>query len=142
MKPSNKTFPNGNGTTHFSDEDDEINVDDFDWTRPAPHPAPNLLREGYTTAITAEDTTLIIPTYTPERLKQVRTMLGMTAEQFGIAVGYASSGAKVRISELENGRQAIPQAVSIIAAYMEQYGVLTSSTKKPQSVRSQKRKSV
>ena len=124
MKPSNKTFPNGNGTTALLDDDSEININDFDWTAPAPHPAPNILREGYTTEIRAEGATLVIPTYTPERLKQLRKSLGMTAQQFGIIVGYASSGAKVRISELEHGRQGIPQTVSIIAAYVERYGVL------------------
>jgi DNA-binding transcriptional regulator YiaG len=124
MKPSNKTFQNSNGTTKMLDDDREINVNDFDWTAPAPHPAPNLGSEGYTTEITAEGQTLVVPTYTPERLRQLRRSLGMTAQQFGIAVGYASSGAKVRISELEQGRQTIPQSVSIIAAYVERYGVL------------------
>ena len=127
MKPLNKTIPNGNGAVHLPDDDTEINIDDFDWSHPLPHPTPNFHSEGFTTKITAGDTILIIPTYTPERLKQLRTALNMTAQQFGIAVGYASSGAKVRISELEHGRQAIPQAVSIIAAYIEQYGVLAKS---------------
>jgi hypothetical protein len=125
MKTSKKHFQNGNGAAHAPDDDVEINTDDFDWTRSAPHPAPNLNRDGYTTQIVAGNTTLIVPTYTPERLKRLRIKLEMTAQQFGIAVGYASSSAKVRISELENGRQAIPQAVSIIAAYLEQYGVLS-----------------
>lgn len=127
MKPSNKTFHNGNGIKVLPKDDDEINSDDFDWTRPFSHPAPNLRSEGFTTNITAGDLTIVIPTYTPERLKQVRKSLNMSAQQFGIAVGYASSGAKVRISELEHGRQAIPQAVSIIAAYLERYGVLADT---------------
>ena len=125
MKPSNKTFLKGNGKTLLPDDDD-INLDDFNWTQPAEHPAPNILTEGYTTEIKAEGATLLVPTYTPERLKALRTSLGMTAQQFGIAVGYAPSGAKVRISELEHGRQAIPQSVSIIAAYLKRYGVLIS----------------
>ncbi len=133
MNPSNRTFPKGNGRNNdvrksngsasFSDDDD-INLDEFNWSAPVQHPAPRILSEGYNTEVEAGDAILLVPTYTPERLKTLRTSLGMTAQQFGIAVGYAPSSAKVRISELEHGRQAIPQPVSIIAAYLEQYGVL------------------
>ncbi len=133
MKTLNKTFPNGNGKAPLPD-DDEINVDDFDWTAPSSHPAPNAAHEGFDTVITADTFTLTIPTYTPERLKALRKRLGMNAQEFGIAVGYAANGAKQRISELENARHPIPQSVSIIAGYLERYGVFTPFPKSQLSV--------
>lgn len=52
---------------------------------------------------------------TPADLRAARLEMGLTPKQMGIALGYAPSGANVRISEIENGSR-LPRQVAVLMA--------------------------
>lgn len=84
--------------------------------------AAQLAKEGAETVVTDNGVAITLPVFTPERLRCVRQDLGLTQRQFGTALGFAK-GANVRISEYESGKQPIPAQVSLLAWYMEQFGM-------------------
>jgi DNA-binding transcriptional regulator YiaG len=84
--------------------------------------AAQLAKEGAEMLVIDNGVSITLPLFTPKRLRNVRQHLGLTQRQFGTALGFAK-GANVRISEYESGKQPIPAQVSLLAWYMEQFGL-------------------
>lgn len=54
---------------------------------------------------------------TPTEFRAARDEMGLTPAQMGAALGYAASGANVRISEIENGAR-VPRQAAILMALL------------------------
>ena len=44
-------------------------------------------------------------TWTPTTIRALRSHLGLNQQDYGERLGYGEAGARVRVSELENGKQ-------------------------------------
>ena len=61
---------------------------------------------------------------TGKKLKEIRLKYNMTQATFGSLLGYAKESAKIRVSELENGKIRITHTISTLASYIEKFGLL------------------
>lgn len=59
-----------------------------------------------------------------EELKELREKLGMTAKEFGVAVGFSERSAQIRIYEYEGDKAPISRPVELLCKYIKRYGVL------------------
>lgn len=59
---------------------------------------------------------------TPDELKTARARLGLTGAQLGHLLGYAPTGARFRVSEMERGVQPVTKTIGrLVRAYLEGY---------------------
>lgn len=54
-----------------------------------------------------------------EKLKEIRTKLGLTQKEFGIKIGFKVNGAGRSIGALENGEREVSDIVANAARYLE-----------------------
>lgn len=59
---------------------------------------------------------------TGKQIKEIRLKYNLTQTDFGNLLGYADGSAKVRISELENGKIRITATIERLALYIDEYG--------------------
>ena len=61
---------------------------------------------------------------TGKQIKEIRLKYNLTQSAFGSLLGYADGSAKVRISELENGKVRITATIEALASYIDKFGVI------------------
>lgn len=54
-------------------------------------------------------------------IKKIRKHLKLTQQEFGVMLGFSEGGAKVRISELENGKMPLSKKTRKILEIMEKH---------------------
>jgi DNA-binding transcriptional regulator YiaG len=110
------------------EEDEEITVFDLDLSAPQRAQADSIRADiqthGSTFRMETDAGVIAVPVLTPAQFKAIRHKLGLTGHEFGLALGYGAKGAKVRVSEFEHGGRPIPHAISLLASYIERYGLL------------------
>jgi DNA-binding transcriptional regulator YiaG len=57
-------------------------------------------------------------------IKELREKLGMTAKEFGVAVGFSERSAQIRIYEYEGEKTPVSRPVELLCKYIKKYGVL------------------
>ena len=70
-----------------------------------------------------------------EEFKALREGLGLSQQEFGVALGFGDSGANVRVSEIERGDSPISRHVEIICRYMARFGPLGDQKKREKLIR-------